>query len=298
MNKKFAYVSILMVPMTLLSSLSFAAKMKGDDISNIIIKGDNRLTAHSEIPSQDWSPDIYKEVPTHLRNNSLLGELKPPALKEPPLTLADKSMTKKTASPWLLEIYSPPVVTLSVQPQKEEKKVNWIFRVKDSEGKAFYEMKKRGVIPREIPWNGFGGNKRPLQVGYDYTYHLFIIDEAGNPQRHAGHPFNIDSFRYNKGNGTITSFYPESIFTDVSTLKISDSGSRYLNEMKDYLRNRYRNKVEIVAYDKDLKFALARARVIRQFVVESLDFPEDKITAQGLTPKEGQGYRHVDIITK
>ena len=54
-------------------------------------------------------------------------------------------------------------------------------------------------------------------------------------------------------------------------------------EVKDFLRTRYGKKVNVSVYDRDSKFAVARAKVIRKFIVESLDYPEDKITAQGLS---------------
>jgi hypothetical protein len=270
----------------------------GEDISNMIIEGENRLQVHGNIPELAWNVDAYKDVPETLRDYAILGELKSPSISQPPLTLPAKSTSQKAASPWLHDIYEPPVLTLNFKGEKDVLKPKWIFVVRDSQGKPFYELNKTGAIPETLTWNGIGNNGKTLRVGFDYTYLMTIIDQAGNPKRFAGKAFRLNNFRFTRGGRTTTMFNPDSLFTERASLKFSDVGRSNLTEVKDYLRNRWSEKIDVIAYDVDLKFALSRAKVIRDYLVNSLDFPQDRVTAQGLTTIQGDGYKHVDIITK
>src|SRR5262249_44844494 len=145
-------------------------------------------------------------------------------IQEPVVTLLNESTSEKTATPWLDSIIIPPVITLSVKPTKDNNKVNWVFLIKDSHGQNFFEMKKNGILPEKILWDGYGKNGRPLQVGSDYSYSLSIIDKAGNPQRYAGQPFKITAFQFVKAGTTRTHFYPESLFLSESSAKLSKEG--------------------------------------------------------------------------
>lgn len=286
----------------ILSLIAGASEAKkkgtGEDISNMIIEGENRLKVHGTVPETAWEVDAYKDVPEALRDYVLLGELKSPSISQPPLTLPSKSVTQKGASPWLDDIYEAPILTLSFKTEKEVLKPKWVFVVKDSNGKAFYEINKTGKLPDTITWNGFGTNGKPLHVGFDYSYLMTIIDEAGNPKRFAGKPFRLNSFRFNKGGRTVTMFNPDSLFTDNSSLRFSDIGRSSMVEVKDHLRTHYGEKIEVIAYDNEIKFATSRAKVVREFLINSLDIPEDRVSFQGLPLTQGDGYKHVDIIAK
>ena len=273
-------------------------KSTGEDISNMIIEGENRLQVHGQIPELSWNVDAYRDVPEALRDYVLLGELKSPSINQPPLTLPSKSTLQKTATPWLHDIYEAPILTLNFKSETQVLKPKWVFVVKDSHGKPFYEINKASKLPEQIVWDGVGSNGKPLHVGFDYSYLMTIIDEAGNPKRFAGKPFRLNSFRFEKGGKVVTMLNPNSIFTERSSLRFSDIGRTTMIEIKDFLRNRYGGKIEIVSYDDDAKFGLSRAKIIRDFLVSSLDIPADKVTAQGLSISQGDGYKHVDIVAK
>ncbi len=272
--------------------------MMGDDISNMIIEGENRLKARAQIPEKDLDVNVYTGIPDLLRDNSLLNELKPPAVNKPPVTLPVKSLSSKTASPWLNGIYEAPVLTLTFKPQKDVGQTQYVFLVKDSHGRTFHEVKEKGTLPEMIQWDGVGGGGKPLHVGDDYTYSMSIIDEAGNPQRFAGKPFRLDSFRYPRSGRVVTALNPGALFAELSSLKLSAEGQNYLMEIKDHLRSRYGTKVVVVCYDEEMKFAMSRSNVVRDFLIRSLNLPEDKIVAQAMPKTQGDGYKHVDIIAE
>lgn len=275
-----------------------AKKMKGDDISNLLIEGENRLRVRPTMPDLQWDPTPYRDISEILRDRALVGALKPPALSNPPVPLPKRSRSQKAASPWLDRILEPPVLTLNIHQKMEDQKVNWTLLVKDSQGKVFYQKKKKGVMPQQLKWEGFGKGHKPLKVGYDYSYALLILDEASNPQRFAGDPFKIPAFRYKKGGKWVTSIFPESIFINESSLKFSKSGVRYLIEVKDSLRNSFGKTINVVTYDRDTRFAKARSNKIRDFLAKVLEYPREKIVTAGLRLSKGDGYRHVDIIAK
>jgi hypothetical protein len=275
-----------------------ARKMTGDNLSNIIIQGENRLKVSPRVPPVEWSADAYRDIHHVFEYNALLAGLKPPSIGRPPLILPEKSATGKTASPWLTRIYEPPVLTLTFKAEEKVGSGDWVFLVKDSQGRTFFEMRKKGTPPPDIKWNGHGTNGMPLRVGYDYTYSFSAVDEAGNPQRYAGKPFRLNAFRYTKSGKTITSFQPEALFTGRASVKFSADGQQYLAEVKDMLRPTFGQKIDVISYDEDPKFAAARAKAVRDFLLKALDYPEDKITSTGLTAAQGGGYRHVDIVAK
>jgi hypothetical protein len=281
-----------------MAPVAHAKKMYGEDISNMIIQGENRLKVRPQIPEAPISADIYKDMTTFLKDNSVLGSLKPPAVEHPPVVLPQKSLSNKTATPWLDQIYEPPVLTLNLKTEESKRKMQWMFLVKDSHGQTFYEVRKKGALPSNLRWEGIGNSGDPLNVGYDYSYVVSLIDEAGNFQRVAGKPFRLDSFRYSGAGGIVTSFYPEALFIEASSTKFSIGGRDYLLEVKDFLRGHYGAKVEIITYDDDLKFGQTRSQVIKDFLVKVLDYPEDKINVDGQRLDKGRGYKHVDIITK
>lgn len=274
-----------------------AKKLKGDDISNMIIEGENRLMVHQPLLVFDWSPQLYKGVPELLVDGTVLGGLKPPSIKDPMIPYPARIESKKGASAHLNSIFEAPVLNLRIRPQKGEKesKVEYTFLIKDSKGTAFYEKKANGVMPPELTWDGFGSKSEPLEVGSDYSYTLSIIDEAGNPQRFSGSPFRVSSFRYKTGGKEVTMISSESVFSDRASTKLSAEGLRYIMETKDHFRPVYNRSVNIVVYDDDIKFGLSQANAIRDILIKELDYPESKITAQGLRLAEGKGYRYVEI---
>ncbi len=159
-------------------------------------------------------------------------------------------------------------------------------------------MKKKGVLPPVIQWSGTGLNGEPLRVGYDYSYSFSIVDEAGNPQRFAGKPFRLNSFRHTKGGGFNTALEPTYLFGSASSMRLAKDGVDILTEVKDSLRGRYGRTVSVIAYDDDQRFADARAQAVRDFLFKELNWPEDKITSVGLTLKQGKDYKRVDVIAK
>lgn len=283
------------------ASPAAAAKKKSDDLSNMIIQGENRLRAEPHVPPVKWDPSPYRDVSGVLQDFSMLGDLKPPAIQEPPVILPQRLDTDKTASPWLERILAPPVLSIAFTPLADAAKAaaEWSFLVKDSNGNLFFEMKGKGKeMPGEVSWDGFSNKGEPLHVGFDYSYSFSAVDEAGNPSRHAGKPFRIDAFRYPKGSAMVFSFTPENVFQSKSSLKFSEDGLKYLVETKDYLRSHYGDIVQILIYEEDEKFGGFRAQALREWMIKALDLPEDRVTAQGLPLTKGGGYRHVDIVAK
>jgi hypothetical protein len=291
------FFSLVLLPF----SPAQAAKKKTEDLSNMIIQGENRLRAEPHVPPVKWTPDVYRDVQGVLQDVSLLGELKPPAIQDPPVILPSKLDTAKTASPWLERVLAPPVLRIAFSPPEQVAKAaaEWAFLVKNSNGEVFYEMKGKGSeIPKEVVWEGFSNKREALHVGFDYSYSFSAVDEAGNPSRHAGKPFRIDAFRYPRGGGAVFAFTPESLFPGRSSLKFSEDGLKYLAEAKDFLRSRYGDRVEVLVYEDDPKFAGFRAQAVREWLMKALDLPDATITAQGFPTSKGDGYRHVDIAAK
>ena len=125
-----------------------AKKMKGDDLSDLIIEGENRLKVKGEVPPLQWDPDFYQEFDKELKDERLVSALKAPAIKSPPVTYPVTLRTRMTASPWARKIHRDPLLILTTKPsKKEDKKVEWTFRVKDSKGKVFYEKRKKSILP-------------------------------------------------------------------------------------------------------------------------------------------------------
>jgi hypothetical protein len=275
-------------------SAADARKMTGSDLSQLIIQGENRLNYGARAQQVAWEPSVYREMQDMWKDYSQLAQFQPPAIEKPPVKYPARLNSWKTASPWLERIYAPPLLTLVFKESKVQKQ-KWAFLVKDSQGKTFYEQKKTGALPKNIAWSGTGSGGEPLRVGYDYSYSFSAMDEAGNPQRHSGQSFRVESFETAKSGRRQIGFQPEALFENPTSLKLSNDGRAFLTEVKDKLRPSYGFSVDVAVYEEDVKFATGRAMVVRDFLRKSLDWPEDKVTAQGLSLKEGKGYRHVDI---
>lgn len=287
-----------MATVAMIGSLHAAKKMSGDDISNMIIEGESRLKVNPQVPAFDWKVDTTKNVAELLRDNSIMGDLKPPALKTPPLNFPNKLATDKAASPWLTQIFESPILTLETKGEDNGKKQDWIFLVKDSRGKTFYQDSGHRSLPQTIEWNGFGDTGDALKVGFDYNYSLSILDEAGNPQRYSGKPFRIPAFRYSASGKSVTAIEPDALFESASTAKISQEGVEYLTEAKDFIRRNSGKKIEVTAFEDDEKFGLARSQAVKRFLVKALDLQDESISASVLPQAKGGGYRHVDIVVK
>jgi hypothetical protein len=124
------------------------------------------------------------------------------------------------------------------------------------------------------------------------------VDEAGNPQRYSGKPFSVSAFRYSRDGKSRTNISPNILFEDASSIKLSTQGKRVLSEVQDFLRMRFTSPVEIVVYELDEKFALARANEIEKNLSSSLEYAEARIKVSGVSLKGKKGYRHVEIISK
>jgi hypothetical protein len=276
-------------------SLAHAKKMGGDGLSDMIIRGENRLTVHPRVDAIPWSVTPDRDVPELLKDNAVIGQFQPPAVSQPPVATPAASRTAKAASPWLSRVHEPPVLTLELAGAAKVERPEWTFLVKDSQGQVFYEMKRKGALPARLEWDGRGAGGEPLRVGTDYAYTLSVQDEAGNPQRFAGEAFRLAAFRVARLGKETTMLQPEALFEGRSSAKLSREGKDWLLEVKDRLRPRFGKSVDVVAYDDDQGLALARAKAVRQFLQEALEMPDDKIAAKGSTMKEGRGYRHVDV---
>ena len=272
-------------------------KLKTDDISNMIIEGENRLNVSVEPPVTEWKPDVYRECEPAMRDNAVTARLTPPAIQNPPVILPGELRSEKTAEPWNRRVLQAPILTMIPKTSTTNVKMEWVFLVKDSGGRSFFERKGRGKVPERIEWNGFGSNGHPLAVGYDYSYSLSLIDEAGNPQRFNGNPFRVDAFRYEKSGDTVA-FAADLLFASPSSASLSKDGLARMAEIRDGLRMRYGTSVRIVDYDDDGKFGLSRSNAIRDYLVRSLDYPPEKIATASMPKAKGDGYRHVDIIVK
>ncbi len=271
-----------------------ARKSMGDNLSDMIIQGENRLQAHPKIDDVAWTVNVYRDIPDVVRDNSWMSQFQPPAISQPPVVFPKQSASDKTSSPWMTRIYEPPVLTLQFKAENVSAKGEWTFLVKDSQGKTFYELKKKDKVPGELAWDGVGNGGQTLRVGYDYSYSFSFMDEAGNPQRFAGKSFRLDAFRHRK----TTSFQPEVIFESRASTKFSREGKDYLTEMKDFIRTRFGKPITVRSYDVDKGFALSRSKAVRDFLSAALDIPEEKITVDGQPVKDGKDYRHVDIIVE
>lgn len=290
----------LLIACLALAGLAHAAgrEMKGDDISDMLITGENRLRVSAPKVDTAWSPDPWRDTASDLREPALLAALESPAVAEPPLTFPKKTMSAKTASPWLRSVLQAPILTMEIKPPKEPKKVDWIFLVKDSNGRAFYERRESGHLPGKIEWDGFGKDGAPLLVGRDYAYSLSIIDEAGNPQRMSGKPFAVPAFRYSRSGRLVTAVTPAMLFDEEASARLSGQGRRVLTEIKDALRTRFDRKIEVVVYESDPKFALARSNAVARHLIQALEYDETRVEAKAGALKGAEGYRHVEIIAK
>src|SRR4051812_23818016 len=83
--------------------LLFAApkKMKSDDLSNMLIEGENRLRVKEKAPDDGFAPDKYKDISAMVTDESLLLAFRPPAINEPPIAYPQKLNSHKTATAWL-----------------------------------------------------------------------------------------------------------------------------------------------------------------------------------------------------
>ncbi len=90
-----------------------ARKMMGDNLSDMIIQGENRLSVHPGVDEVRWSVNVYRDIPDLVRENSWISQFQPPSIQTPPVALPERSRSVKTASPWLERIFEPPVLTLA-----------------------------------------------------------------------------------------------------------------------------------------------------------------------------------------
>lgn len=281
----------------LMSSQAHAGKMTGNDLSDMIIQGENRLTAQPSLDPVVWKVDLYREAADALR--ALPDDLMSPApaLEKPPMELPPRLNSAVTASPWMNRIFEPPVLTINIKDPGVENP-EWTFLVKDSAGAVFFEKKGKGKLPGKLEWDGRGTRGEEMRVGFDYTYAFTVIDAAGNPQRESGKPFRLEAFR-TRGNGSIvTSMTTESLFEGPSSAKLSSGGEELLTEAKDHARPRAFKHIRVVVYDLDASFAESRARRIADHLSTALNVSEELVTAQGEALRNGKGYRHVELVTK
>ncbi len=295
MNKRVTMIACIALA---LGGNARAKEMKGDDISDLLITGENRLRVSAPPVDVAWAPEIYRDVAPAMRDEALIASLKTPTVSDPPLTFPKKSASTKTASPWLRSVLQAPILTMDIKPSAEKKKVDWVFLVKDSNGQPFYERRESGNLPEKIEWDGFGKAGTPLSVGRDYAYTLSIVDEAGNPQRLSGKPFAVPAFRYSKGGQMVTAVEPEMLFDEAASARLSKDGQRTLTEIQDTLRNQFNKKIEVIVYEPDQKFALARSNAVAQRLVEAFEYDASRVEAKAGKLKGSEGYRHVEIIAK
>lgn len=303
-NQKRKLVRVLFIlALGLLATLNVihnlhAKKIASDDLSNMIIEGESRLKVKPQIPELAWNVNPYENVGDLMKENNVITEFKAPAVNHPPLSLPEKSLSDKTASPWLSRFYEPPLITLKTRATAQQTaKQEWAFLIKDSKGKIFYEQKGRGLLPEELEWAGFGDNREPIHVGYDYTYTLSLQDEGGNPQRFSGKPFRVPAFRYESGK-LVMMLDPNALFEDAASTQLTEEGLKLLTEVKDAIRTRSGDRVEILSYVEDAKFGETRGLAIKKVLMKVLDLESSLITVSSQHPSKGGGYSHVDITVR
>src|ERR1043166_8330717 len=87
-NKKFttwipAFAGMTVITCLIAPSAQAKKKTVGEDISNMIIQGQDRLTVHGTVPEMSWEVEAYKDVHAAVRDYVLLGELKSPSISQP-----------------------------------------------------------------------------------------------------------------------------------------------------------------------------------------------------------------------
>src|SRR5687768_12249733 len=110
MKKTISKLMSLML-IALMAEISHAKKMKTEDLSNMVIQGENRLTVRATVPDLEWEPEVYRDLKDISVDASLINSMKPPSLENPPVQLPDMMKSSKTASPWINRIYDEPVLT-------------------------------------------------------------------------------------------------------------------------------------------------------------------------------------------
>lgn len=298
MKKTRAFTLSLTIATLAIGSAWSEKKYKGDDLSNMVVEGENRLKLKSGMPPLEWKVDPYAKLGDEFAFLRVYEELSPPQISKPPLVMPATYDSKRVATPWLTRIMTTPVLTLNIKTEENIEGASWNFFIKDSNGRVFYEERDRGYIPEDLVWDGRGANGDMLQLGRDYTYVFSVIDAAGNPTRKAGKAFRLDALRYREDGWNVIGFSPDVLFTDKTRAELSANGKLYMEEVKDQIAQYFDGAIHIRMYGRDGNLARSRATVIQRFFTEALTLNEDQFKVTLEDPSKGGGYEHVDIAVK
>ena len=120
--KNIKTIFILILAFACLATYVQAAKMMGDDLSNMIIEGENRLKVHPTGPTLNWQVDPYQNMTQLFDDKSIMGQLQPKSIQEPPVKLPRRRVSNKTARPWHRDVYDQPVFNSYHKNKKRKKK--------------------------------------------------------------------------------------------------------------------------------------------------------------------------------
>ncbi len=214
--------------------------------------------------------DMDEEVLTHSPVKGLL-----PFLNNP-----DQLQSDQTPHCWLPDPASVPVAWFYPENPEGHKVQSWTLAVTNYRGSVFRHFQGKKEIPEKLPWDGRDDRGMMLQVGYPYSYVFSIMDKGTNTYNYAGKSFRLPALDYMEGTERRLDFSGDKVFFRDGP-KLQESGRGWLTMATDQIRKDHpHSPLRVLVLAETQKLAEARAKVVSDFLIESMILPGDWIETE------------------
>lgn len=204
--------------------------LKGDSDGNVLesitVEGEDRVSVEFERPKlhvdldPETAPGLEWESVWSVLGSDHLG------LVQPLVASTAYDRTTRIARPWLDTFREGPVARFHPQLEGVEQ---WTLAIADSRGRDVKSFSGKGKPPKEIEWDGIGGDGNAVAPGLTYSYSVQASDKAGNTRNFVGDGFDVPPYTVTRDGTVSLLFDVETLYEDGTLL---EAASR-INQLDD-----------------------------------------------------------------
>ncbi len=278
--------------------LSEDAQQSGGS-QEIVVKGQLKIKIQAEKPDTEVKTDINEVAAKVINTEDAFLNLAPEDIKDVKASLPETVYRERADyHPELGYFEEAPIFSLKPKIQNIEID-KWSFKVTDLAGNTVRQQKGSGSLPEQFVWDGFDEQGNIMKLGTGYSYRLYYMDKAGNPNSiNRNEPKTVTAIKYRKDGMLYLEISSEVLFQQKRKEKLTDEGRKMLEQVKDYIKMSNYFPVEIRVYAEDTGLAEDQIATLQKNIVDELKLPQTNFKTKGFKDESVPKNRRVVFIIK
>jgi len=265
----------------------------------IVVKGQLKIKIQAEKPDTEIKTEINEVADKVIRTEDTFLTLAPEDIKDVKTSLpATVYRERADYHPELGYFEEAPI--FSLKPKIQNVDIDkWNFKVTDLAGNTVRQLKGNGALPEQFLWDGFDDQGNIMKLGSGYSYRLYYMDKAGNPNSiNRNEPKTVTAIKYRKDGLLYLEVSTEVLFQAKRKEKLTDEGRKILEQVKDYIKMSNAYPVEIRVFAEDAGLAEDQILTLNKAVIEELKLPAANFKSKAARDESVPKNRRVVFVIK